>query len=185
MSPRNALPLRHEYALLGFIRRNPAHGYELLQRWNDAGGISLVWRLKAGLLYSALEKLEQLGFIRCKMMAGDAAPERKQYRITPAGEKVLDAWIKATVSSAREFRQDFLVKLFFLQDFPAVSASSLLTRQRTVCRKWLESLTAQRDSSQGYENIIFRYRIYQVQGIIQWLEELSNSRADLLEEMKK
>lgn len=184
MSPRTALPLRHEYALLGLIRRDPAHGYELLQRWNADGSISLVWRLKPGLLYADLEKLEQLGFIRCKLLAGEAAPERKQYHITQAGEKVFEDWVKTTVSSAREFRQEFLVKLFFLRDFPVVAAGDLLTRQIAVCRKWLESLTAQRDASRGYENMIFRYRIYQVQGIIQWLEELSNNPADLLKELK-
>lgn len=173
MSPRSALPMRHEFVVLGLIHRHPAHGYELMQQWNEDNGIALVWRLKPGLLYAALEKLERMDFIRSRLISGSDAPDRKEYSITPAGEAAFLGWVKTPVSSARDFRQDFLVKWYFLQDVNSPLASELITRQVVICRKWLESLCTQRDSSYGYQSSIFQYRIYQVQGILKWLLELS------------
>jgi DNA-binding PadR family transcriptional regulator len=43
--PRVNLPLSTEYALLGFLRRQPMHGYEIHQQLSDATGLGLVWRL--------------------------------------------------------------------------------------------------------------------------------------------
>lgn len=173
MSPRSALPLRYEYVVLGLVRRQPIHGYELLQRWNDPDGIGMVWQLKPGLLYAALEKLEQLGYLQSRVVAGSSFPDRKQFSITPVGEQAFLDWIKTPVPGARDFRQDFLVKLFFLKDIDPASVASLLSKQKTICRKWLDSLNEQHEKSRGYQHQVFSFRVYQVQGILKWLEELS------------
>jgi PadR family transcriptional regulator AphA len=173
MSPRSALPLRYEFVVLGLVRRQSIHGYELLQRWNDPDGIGMVWRLKPGLLYAALEKLERLGYLQSKVVVGSSFPDRKQFSITPVGEQAFLDWIKTPVTGARDFRQDFLVKLYFLRDIDSASVAALLSKQKTICRTWLNSLGDQRDTSQGYQRQVFSFRIYQVQGILKWLEELS------------
>ncbi len=175
MSPRPALPLRHEYIVLGLIRRKPIHGYELLQHWNEPDGIGMVWRLKPGLLYAALEKLEQMGYLHSKLIAGSSFPDRKEYSITPAGEQAFLEWIKTPVAGARDFRQNFLVKLYFLQDVNPAAAADLFSKQKSICQSWLTSLEKQRDTSDSFKHQVFTFRVYQVQGILKWLKELSTS----------
>ena len=172
MSPRSALPLRLEYVILGLVRRQPIHGYELLQRWNEPNGISMVWRVKQGLLYAALEKLEQLGNLDSLLIPGDSSPPRKEYRITAAGEQAFLDWMKTPVSAARDFRQDFLARLFFRQDVDPVVAEALFSQQEIICQRWLASLEKRFDASAGFERQVFTFRTCQVQGILNWLKEL-------------
>ena len=172
MSPRSALPLRLEYIILGFIRRHPVHGYELLQRWNEPDGISLIWRVKPGPLYAALEKLEQLGDLDSSLIPGESSPPRKEYRITAPGEQAFLDWVKTPVSAARDFRQDFLARLFFGQDVDPAVTKALFSQQELICQRWLASLEKQLDASVGFERQVFFFRICQVQGILKWLKEL-------------
>lgn len=113
MSPRRALPLRLEYVLLGLIRRRPIHGYELLHTWNEPHGIGLIWKIKPGPLYAALDKMEQLGYLQSVLITGDVSPTRKEYRVTNAGEQAFMDWMQTPVSSARDFRQEFLAKFLY------------------------------------------------------------------------
>ena len=108
LSPRPALPLRLEYILLGMIRRQATHGYEILRSWNDFNDIGLVWRIKPGSLYAGLEKLEQLQYVCGTIFPGDNSPQRKEYSITAAGEQAFLEWMQTPVETSRDFRQDFL-----------------------------------------------------------------------------
>lgn len=173
MSPRSALPLRLEYMLLGLIRRRPAHGYELLQRWNEPGGIGMVWRVKPGLLYAALEKLEAAGLLDATLIPGETSPPRREYRITPDGERCFLDWMKTPVPAPREFRQDFLVRLFFFEDVDPALVEDLTARQREVSRRWLASLQKQMGSVNEFELKVLAFRCHQVKDILDWLDELA------------
>ena len=175
MSPRSALPLRLEYVILGFIRRQPVHGYELLQRWNEPNGISMIWQVKPGPLYAALEKLEQLGYLNSSLIPGESSPPRKEYHMTAAGEQAFLNWMKTPVSAARDFRQDFLARLFFRQTVDPAVTKVLFSQQELICQRWLASLEKQLDASVGFERQVFTFRICQVQGILKWLEEISTT----------
>ena len=179
MSPRSALPLRIEYVLLGLVRRQPTYGYELLQRWNEPNGISLIWRLKPGTVYAALEKLEQMGYLDSSLIPGESSPPRKEHRITSAGEEAFLHWMETPVSATRDFRQDFLARLFFRQDVSPVVVKALFTQQKSTCQEWLVSLGQQLNNSAEFERSVVSFRICQVQGILKWLKELAGTRYDL------
>jgi len=172
MSPRTALPLRLEYVILGLVRRQPAHGYELINIWNASHGIGLIWRVKPASFYAALEKLEQLGCLTSSLVPGECSPTRKEYRITALGEQSFLNWIKTPVAAARDFRQDFLVKLFFKQDLDSHELQALISQQDFICRGWLASLENQYLTSSGFEAQVLSFRIRQVRSILEWLRDL-------------
>lgn len=175
MSPRPALPLRLEYVLLGFIRRQPSHGYDLLQQWNESSSVGMIWQVKPGIFYAALERLEQAGYVEMSLVPGEAAPARKEYRITPTGEQVFLKWMSSPVTAARDFRQDFLAKLFFASDVESTLFEELIRQQRSVCGKWFSSLQTQLNAGSQFERQVLAFRIYQVQAILDWMETLSHS----------
>lgn len=175
MSPRPALPLRLEYVLLGLIRRQPSHGYELLHHWNESSSVGMIWQVKPGVFYAALERLELARYVEMSLVPGDAAPARKEYRITPTGEKVFLNWMISPVTAARDFRQDFLAKLFFANNVESTLFEDLIRQQRSVCGKWLSSLQTQLNAGSEFEHQVLAFRIYQVQAILDWLETLSHS----------
>jgi PadR family transcriptional regulator, regulatory protein AphA len=172
MSPRPALPLRLEFVLLGLIRRQPIHGYELLQIWNQPQSIGMIWSVKPGPLYASLEKLELLGYLESELLPGDSSPNRKEYIITSSGEKVFVGWMQTPVPAARDFRQDFLAKMYFSADVEAVVLRDLFDRQKLLCQRWLISLQQQMLNGTEFEQQVFSFRIQQVQFILEWLQEL-------------
>ncbi len=171
MCPRPALPLRFEYIILGLIRRQPAHGYELLQDWNQPNHIGMIWQVKSGLLYAALDKLNQLGFLEASLVSGQAAPLKKKYHITPAGEQVFLEWLGTPVAAVRDFRQDFLSRLFFAPDVDPGFMADLISRQKSICQGWVNSLESQCKNSAGFEQQVLVFRIHQARSILEWLEE--------------
>ena len=180
MSPRAALPLRLEYIILGLIRRKPVYGYELLQYWNKPDGPGIIWQVKPGTFYAALEKLENLGFLESTIVPGDASPMRKEYSITRSGELSFDEWMRKPVLAARDFRQDFLVKFYFQDAVTTKEMNSIISRQKTVSQDWLASLQDQYSSSSGFQREVLSYRLRQVQGILDWLQDIPNNHVQPL-----
>ena len=172
MSPRPALPLRLEYALLGLIRRKPAHGYQLLQQWSIPQGLDIIWHIRPGRLYAALEKLKNLGYFESKLMPGDNSPERRQYSITPSGEQAFMRWMRTPVSAARDFRQEFLAKLYFSHDVDAHVFSELVNLQKLAAQSWLTGHQASLSKQTGFVRLVTSYRLHQVQSMLDWLGDL-------------
>jgi len=158
--------------LLGIIRRHPIHGYELLRIWNQPHAIGKIWRIKHGPLYATLEKLEQLGYLESELVSGDASTNRKEYRVTSAGEQVFMIWMQTPVQAARDFRQDFLAKLYFSADVDRVVLQELFERQRKLCQHWLTSLQEELAGGNEFEQKVFTFRIRQIQSILEWLQEV-------------
>jgi len=172
MSPRSSSPLRLEYVLLGSIRRKPVHGYELLRMWNEPHGINIIWRVKPGLIYASLEKLEKLGFLAHEVIAGETSPDRKVYRLTLAGEQAFLCWMQTVVTTARDFRQEFLAKMYFYNDVEKSVLIDLFDRQISLCQRWLASLQTQLPGANEFEKQVLTFRIHQVRSILAWLQEI-------------
>jgi DNA-binding MarR family transcriptional regulator len=61
--------------------------------------------------FRELSKLEAQGYVAVVVVPQDSRPDKKVYKVTPAGEDYLRVWIaKPTVISA--MKEDLLVKLF-------------------------------------------------------------------------
>ena len=63
MSPMVKAPLTMEYALLGFLRDEPMHAYEMYQQLHETEALGLVWRIKQSQLYALLARLEETGYL--------------------------------------------------------------------------------------------------------------------------
>src|SRR5947209_20400002 len=113
MSRMQRDPLALEHALLGLLRRQPMHGYELYQRLTDPAGLWLIWRMKQSQLYALLTRLEAEGYLAADLQLQDARPPRKIFHLTRAGRERFLAWVRAPVPHGRELRQDFLAKFYF------------------------------------------------------------------------
>lgn len=172
MSPRQAVPLQMEYVILGLATRKPIYGYELLQEWREKHHLDQVWKIKPGVLYAALEKLEQQRFLTSTQVPSPASPPRKEYRITRVGEAAFRQWASEPVAAPREIRQEFLSKLFFADDLGRECFADLVRAQQNISQKWLETLHEQVGQGDAFSERLLQFRIRQVQGILEWLDQL-------------
>src|SRR5215203_4499784 len=130
MSPMTKLPLTLEHALLGFLRQQGMHAYEIHQTLLRAEALGLVLHLKQSLVYVMLERLEAEGYVTVSLEPQGSRPPRKVLHLTAAGLKAFDIWLIAPVAHGRDFRLEFLAKLYFAsQDDPATASTLILHQQ--------------------------------------------------------
>jgi DNA-binding PadR family transcriptional regulator len=168
------LPLTVEYALLGFLREGPMHGYEIHRRLSDPAGMGLVWRLKQSQLYALLRRLEEEGYVGAALEPQDTRPPRRVFQLTQLGNDAFLDWVQGPVLHGREMRLHFLAKLYFAQCEGPEVASRLIERQRTTCQSWLAAPQANGDTlpdNHAYQWLVHRFRTAQIKAILAWLDE--------------
>ncbi|MEP7188493.1 MAG: PadR family transcriptional regulator [Roseiflexaceae bacterium] len=166
-------PLTIEHALLGFLRLRPMHAYEIHQTLLRAEALGLVWHLKQSLVYLMLDRLEEADYVSVVLETQGSRPPRKLLHLTPTGQAAFARWLVAPVAHGRDFRLEFLAKLYFAsQDDPA-SAATLIAEQQQACRDWLIELRAQADAlhdARHYDWLVLQFRIGQIEAILAWLD---------------
>jgi PadR family transcriptional regulator AphA len=170
-------PLAIEHALLGFLRSQPMHGYEIYQHLTDPEGLWLVWRIKQSQLYALLIRLESEGYIASTMQPQDSRPARKVFRLTRAGRERFATWVRTAVPHGRDLRQDFLGKLYFARQEDASVMRQLLAAQRVACQQWLAAMQSEAASADedSFGCLVNVFRIGQIKAMLDWLDAAEGS----------
>lgn len=169
MSPRNAMPMHLEFALLGLIRQKPQYGYDLLQNWDETLGI--IWHVKPANLYAALNKLERQGLLTSARVPGEASPARKVYSLTPAGEEAFLIWMRTPVASPRAFRQEWFARLYFFSQVPNALVRELYESQLAITQRWLAEQSKLNLTGSPFEAQVRVFRRNQIASILSYLQE--------------
>jgi PadR family transcriptional regulator, regulatory protein AphA len=165
-------PLSLEHALLGFLRQHSMYPYEIYQTLAQARELGRVWHLKQSQLYALLTRLEEAGYISSTTESHGTRPPRKIMSLTPSGLAAFDAWTLAPVSHGRDFRLEFLAKLYFASQSGPNAVTSLVDRQLQSCEGWLVDLDSEAAAVQGesqFDWLVLQFRIDQINAIISWL----------------
>jgi DNA-binding PadR family transcriptional regulator len=171
--PMIKLPLTIEHALLGLLRRRPMHAYEIHQLLLQSESLGLVWHLKQSQLYALLGRLEEAGYIAATPEEQPGRPARKIMRLTSSGLAAFERWLTSPVEHGRDFRIEFLAKLFFARQDDPATVGQLIERQRRACQSWLVELHVQAEAlhrTQPYDWLVHQFRIGQIQAILSWLD---------------
>lgn len=171
MSTGPALTLEH--ALLGFLRPQPMHAYEMYQRLLRERALRRVWHVKQSHLYALLARLERLGLISSATEPRGARPPRKVLSLTARGEEAFQRWLAEPVAHGRDLRLEFLAKLYFAAEDGPATVAQLVERQRSACASWLDSLQSQLatlDGAQTFLRLVLEFRISQLRAILGWLD---------------
>ncbi|PWH16846.1 MAG: PadR family transcriptional regulator [Ardenticatenia bacterium] len=86
--------------LLVLLRRDQAHGYSLLNDLAEFGFDPEF--LDPSLVYRALREMEMMGLVISEWSDESLGPQRRIYRVTPAGEEYLAQWIADLRQTRRE-----------------------------------------------------------------------------------
>jgi len=96
--------------ILGLLRFRPKTGYDIKNVIELS--TRFFWGASYGQIYPELKRLERAGLV-----ASEASPrgarKRTEYRLTPKGEEALDAWLTDRERWIFEYRDEWLLRLFF------------------------------------------------------------------------
>jgi DNA-binding PadR family transcriptional regulator len=166
-------PLSLEHALLGFVRHQPMHAYEIHQKLAQSTDLGRVWHLKQSHLYALLGRLEEAGYLETTTEIQGARPPRKMLSLTEAGRAAFGRWLVMPVTHGRDFRLEFLAKLYFAGESGPEIVRRLIAEQQTVSRSWLADLRTQADAlpaDRRYDRLVLEFRIQQIEAILTWLD---------------
>ena len=126
-----------EYAVLGLLTLGERSGYELDKLARRS--IGYFWQPAKSKIYAILPRLVERGHAVSSAVAQDGRPDKRLYRITPAGEASLRSWLVSGEPVSRMTRDGLLVKLFFggLGELDGLRAQ-LLERKREAEQKLAE-----------------------------------------------
>jgi PadR family transcriptional regulator AphA len=173
-----------EYAILGLLKRQPMHGYEMYQQF-ERGIIGQIVHLEMSQMYAFLKKLERLGCIEASLEPQGVRPPRKIYHLTVQGEQTFLQWLTLPVEKPRDVRIFFLIKLYFIQKLLPEHIDTLIEQQVLACQRFLqhlETMQGQQSYSRAedeafFERVVLRSRIYQTRALLDWMHELQTRRA--------
>jgi DNA-binding PadR family transcriptional regulator len=183
-----------DLAILGLLKDQPLHGYELRKRLGESLGS--MWGISFGSLYPALRRLEREGAIESVepgtivtpvpatgSLDGDLAAARqrhtakasrrtrKAYRITERGSARLDELLLADEGTDDE--RTFALKLVFCGHLEPAERVELLERRRAVLAGHL-ARARRSGTSRGdrYARSLFEHRTQSTQRDLEWVEQL-------------
>lgn len=182
-----------DLAILGLLKEQPLHGYELRKRLGEALGS--LWGISYGSLYPALRRLERDGAIEIVApgvnvvpipatgsLDGDLAAARqrqspkvsrrtrKAYRITDHGNARFEELLLA--DDAGDDERTFALKLMLCRHLEPAGRVELLQRRRAVLADGLAH--ARRSGTRGdrYARSLFEHRTQSTQRDLEWIEAL-------------
>ncbi len=98
-----------KYVILGVLKNEELHGYEISNRLKALEGF---WYIFPGNLYRALNLLEKEGLVEVRRTEEYQGKMRKIYGVTEAGKKEFDAWVSEPAEIPR-VRHEGYVKMWF------------------------------------------------------------------------
>lgn len=191
-------PAMLELAILGLLKEQQLHGYELKKRLQETlGPLSSV---SFGSLYPALARLEAAGAVTVVESASAAAPipatgslggeaaafrarhatrrrgrSRKVYAVTPRGEELFEELLAADSASGDDDRA-FNLRLAFARHLPPEARLGMLERRRAQLVERLARARAVLRARTGrvdpYERSVMEHNTRSTEHDISWLDHL-------------
>ena len=129
-----------KYILLGILAEKPRHGYDIKQAFDEKVGD--FWTLNYGQVYTTLDRLRGDGLVECREVGQSGRPDKKIYRVTPAGRRAFEAWrLEPIKPEPRMLRDELFFKLVFMPDSDAGQIIEMIQTQHGVYLAYMMQLT--------------------------------------------
>jgi DNA-binding PadR family transcriptional regulator len=161
-----------EMALLGLLRQEPRHGYDLAREFAPDTVLGDIVHLETSLLYANLKKLERDGLVTSTIEQRGPRPPRRMLSLTEQGEQHLDQWLAEPVARTRDVRLEFLLKLYIARLIAPDLIQRLIVEQQEVCKGFIASLDEQLvDEVDAFRRLVLEMRLAQNRALLGWLQQ--------------
>lgn len=158
-----------ELLLLGLLRREDMHGYQLHEFINQ--NMASCIDLKKPTAYYLLDKMAESGWITEMETQDGNRPPRRVYQLTPEGEAVFQRLLRENLANHYPARFTGDIGLAFLDTLPPNEAKTLLMQRRVVLAD--EVATAQAvPHHAGSSQLVIEHRLRHLQTELAWLDEV-------------
>jgi len=162
-----------ELAILGLLKEQTMHGYQLSKRLADTLGA--FWKVSYGSLYPALKRLEREGAVESVFPRDEVGRRKNVYRITEKGEELFYELLQEAGQESWEDNR-FRVRLAFFKYLKPETRLRLLEKRRAYLEDRLSeiktSLRNARERIDNYTLSLMEHGEEATQQDIAWLDDL-------------
>ena len=171
-APRPA-PTPLQYAILGLLHDQPAHGYDRQRVFSLEGDLNGVVSVGQPALYAALKDLAARALVIGVEARDGARPPRTVYSLTPTGESEFEEWARTPVRRLRQVRLDFLLKVYFARRRGERELRALVDAQIKACHDYLSALEDQAGAfaADDFGYLVVESRTSAARSTLDWLRD--------------
>jgi len=162
--------MNRELLLLGLLRQQQMHGYELHEFINTR--LTTCTDLKKSAAYYLLKKMETDGWLEQETTRQGNRPPRQVYRLTPAGEAVFQRLLREHLGRHHRVHLTDDISLAFLDALPPDEALALLRKRRTSLQADLERAEQAPGHLQGGMSLLLEHWRHHLLSELHWLDSL-------------
>jgi DNA-binding PadR family transcriptional regulator len=160
--------------VLGLLKAEPLHGYEVKNRFEAMLGGT--WDVNIGQIYTTLQRLERDGLVRPVGPRGDRG--KLLYELSPEGKKALGDWLAEPDLGPQQLHEDIYVKLLLATRIANGDLHQMLARQKRAYLQRLRDLNrleerARRDGRIDLARLV-RGALLHTEADLKWMDELSS-----------
>lgn len=174
--------LTPDEVLLGLLKAQPAHGYELLETFRNPDHLGHIWNMSTSQLYAVLKRLEGGGWIAGQAVPQPNAPDRTEYAITELGAARLDSWLAEPhpPASIHRIRVQCLSRLY-IASLLKRPTEGILNRQLAACQTQLARTQAERRrAASPIKALTLDFVIGQLEACLAWLHHCQAQSVSIL-----
>jgi PadR family transcriptional regulator AphA len=159
-----------EYVVLGSLMSGARHGYEIMLFL--ASALETTWRLSTSQLYVLLKRLEQEGLLESHAESQQSRPSKRVFDLTVAGRKIFLDWLSTPVDHVRDFRMEFLCKMFFFEHLSLVGAKDLVEKQIDVLEALSDKIQGKTPKDEDrFMKLVYSFKTSNVTCLVSWLRQ--------------
>lgn len=161
--------MERELLLLGILRRQRMHGYQLTEFIDRY--LVMCTDLKKPTAYFLLEKMRQKGWVTFEMGQEGNRPPRRVYQLTPQGEVAFQQMLRESLVEYPPIYFNGDMGLAFLDALPPAEVGALLKQRRDA----LQSRRAEMDAAPlhpGGVQWMVEHQRFHLSAELDWLDEL-------------
>ncbi|MBZ0278832.1 MAG: PadR family transcriptional regulator [Anaerolineae bacterium] len=167
--------MERELLLLGLLRQNEMHGYELHEFINR--DLSSCTDLKKPTAYYLLEKMAASGWITQTEVQEGSRPPRRVYQLTVEGETAFQRLLRENLGIYHQARFAGDAGLAFLDALPPAEARALLLRRRELLEQ--ELITARETPThRGSLQLVVEHQVRHLTAELDWLDDVLSRSHD-------
>jgi len=157
-----------EYVLLGILMSGPKHGYEVMQFLDSA--LESTWRVSTSQLYTLLKRLEGRRLLDSSVEPQETRPSRRVFALTDMGKEAFLKWLHSPTEHVRDFRIEFVGKLFFFDHLSLEGGLELIGAQIERLAASKEKIRQQLEREQHlFNKLVYGLKMETVACYITWL----------------
>jgi DNA-binding PadR family transcriptional regulator len=158
--------------LLALLSEGPKYGLQLREEFEARTGE--VWPLNVGQVYTTLQRLERDGLVESDDT--DTEGPQKGFRITAAGRRDLDGWLRTPSDVASPPRDELVMKVLVALRVPGTNVADVIQVHRRhlveLMQQWtrIKETEAQGSDSNMNLALVVDAELFRLDAVIRWLD---------------